>query len=319
MDPYPRGRAGRGRGGQGRDDQGRGQRQMEQATHLGGNLPNYDCKDFLRLGLALVGFNDKRQLVTDELNQRRFIAFFGVGPKALASLFTDLEPPKDAAKFLMAVNWLKLYDTEHVLSGRWSMDEKTLRGIVKEYATRIQAMKETKVVWGGFDFDEIFIISVDGVHCRIQEVRKEPGAKWYSHKSNGPGLSYELGIAIKSNRLVWINGPFPASQHDITIFRGNDTPGLIDQIPNGKRAIGDSGYRGEPSKVAITRDGDSAEVKKYKARVKSRHETFNARLKGFGVLDQAFRHSLDQHKMAFEAVCILVQYDIENGRGLFEV
>jgi hypothetical protein len=221
----------------------------------------------------------------------------------------------------LSINWLKLYDTEHVLAGRWGLCEETIRNKVSNYLNKIQEMKESKVQWGGFEDEEIFIISVDGVHCRIQEVRKEPGAKWYSHKFNAAGVSYELGIAVRTDRLVWIKGPFPASQHDVTTFRSEDNPasGLKSMISETQRAIGDSGYRGEPEKISITRSGDSDAVKKFKARVKSRHETFNSRLKAFNVLDSAFRHGFEFHQRAFESVCLCVQYDIENGFGLFEV
>lgn len=282
-----------------------------------------DEDDILYLGLSLVGFQEHRHKAM-ELRVRRFRAFFGVSPKALSSLYNDLSnimDKRNPSHFLMAINWLKLYDSEHVLAGRWSLNEDTIRINVRNYVSKIQQLKQTKVQWGGFDDEEIFIISVDGVHCRITEVRKDPGAKWYSHKFNASGVSYELGIAVRSNRLVWINGPFPASEHDVTIFRRPTDPenGLKALIPDGKRAIGDSGYRGEPSKVAVTRDGDSGEVKGFKARVKSRHETFNSRIKSFNVLDHAFRHGFDQHKKCFEAVCICVQFDIENGNGLFEV
>jgi hypothetical protein len=94
---------------------------------------------------------------------------------------------------------------------------------------------------------------------------------------------------------------------------------LKDKLDADERAIGDTGYRGEPTKVSITRPGDSAEVKKFKARVKSRHETFNARIKSFNVLNTAFRHAVTRHKECFESVCIAVQYDIENGHPLFEI
>jgi hypothetical protein len=291
----------------------------------GGAAPNaqrlVDSTAMRFLGLSLVGFDRDRQNVNDLLNSRRFRAFYGMGEQALTCLYNDLIPRPDATKFLMTVNWLKLYDTEHVLAGRWGVHENTLRPILSDYSTLIQGLKESKVVWGDFDEDEVFIVSVDGVHCQIQEVRRDPGAKWYSHKSNGPGLAYELGIAIRSNRLVWINGPFPASRHDITIFRSDDNPdgGLKSKIPDGKRAIGDSGYKGEPTKVAVTRAGDSDEVKKFKARARSRHETFNARIKSFKILDTEFRHQFERHKTVFEAVCICVQYDIENGKGLFEI
>ncbi len=222
----------------------------------------------------------------------------------------------------MTINWVKLYDTEHVMAGRWAFCEETVRSITSKYTEMIHQLMPIKVLrWGGFDEEEVFIISVDGVHCRIQEVRTDPGAKWYSHKFNAAAVSYELGIAVRSNRLVWVSGPFPASRHDITTFQSEENPesGLKVLIPDGKRAIGDSGYKGEPKKIAVTRPGDSSEVKKFKGGVKSRHETFNARLKSFNVLDVAFRHGFEKHKQVFETVCLCIQYDIENGNGLFEV
>jgi hypothetical protein len=143
----------------------------------------------------------------------------------------------------------------------------------------------------------------------------------YSHKHNSAGISYELGIAIRQNQLVWINGLFPASWHDITTFQSANEPanGLKAKIPDGKRAIGDSGYKGEPDKVAITWEGHSNKVKKYFGRVKSRHKTFNSCLKGFKVLDTVFQHGFHQHKHVFESVCMAIKCDIENGHGLFEV
>jgi hypothetical protein len=284
----------------------------------------YNEENVLALGLELVGFPPHRQMTAKTLKLRRFRSFFGVGPKALAELCHDLSRSTahfDNTFLFLAVNFLCGYDTEHVLAGRWGFGEEKIRNSCRSYVKFIQALKERKVTWGGFDDGEVFIISVDGVHCRIQEPRTDPGAKWYDHKTNSAGVSYELGVAIRRNQLVWIKGPFPASQHDITTFRSKDAPGegLIDKIAEGKRAVGDSGYQGEPNKITITREGHSKELKKYLGRVKSRHETFNSRIKSFKVLDTAFRHGFKQHQQCFEAVCILVQYDIENGHGLFEV
>ncbi len=175
------------------------------------------------------------------------------------------------------------------------------------------------------------MVSVDGVHCRIREVRKDLSAKWFDHNSHGAGLAYENGIPIQSGNLVWIKGPFPASTHDFTIFRGeveedetltkNADPAqpqapapecLRDKIKDGQRTVGDTGYRGE-------RPGDSHEVKKFKARVKSRQETFNGRIKWFNVLNTAFPHAISRHQECFESVCVAAQYDIENEHPLFEV
>jgi hypothetical protein len=60
-------------------------------------------------------------------------------------------------------------------------------------------------------------------------------------------------------------------------------------------------------------------MKMFKARVKARHETFNARLKGFAVLATSFRHGYENHKRSFLGVCVALQYDLESGHGLFEV
>jgi hypothetical protein len=175
-----------------------------------------------------------------------------------------------------------------------------------------------KIVWGNFDEDEIFVISVDGVHCRTAECRKHPSRKWYSHKFAGPGLAYELGIAIRRNQLVWMRGPFMASTHDITIFR--EEGGLMSKIPAGKRVIGDSGYKGESETVVAVRNPlDTYAVKKFKNRARARHENFNARIKIFKILDERFRHGLEKHQVVFEAVCVITQYALENCSPLFDV
>ena len=44
--------------------------------------------------------------------------------------------------------------------------------------------------------EEVFIVSVDGIHCRIQEPQLEPSSKWYSKKSNRARLVYEISMAL---------------------------------------------------------------------------------------------------------------------------
>ena len=95
------------------------------------------------------------------------------------------------------------------------MSELSIRRIIWKVAAQIQELKQEKVMFGNFENDPIFIVSVDGVHCKTYEARKNPTAKVYSHKYHGPGVAYEIGLAIFENRLVWINGPFGASVHDI--------------------------------------------------------------------------------------------------------
>ena len=34
-------------------------------------------------------------------------------------------------------------------------------------------------------------------------------AKWFSHKFNGPGLRYEVGLSINNGDIVWVHGGVP--------------------------------------------------------------------------------------------------------------
>jgi hypothetical protein len=180
-----------------------------------------------------------------------------------------------------------------------------------------------QIFLGDFEHDTIYIVSVDGTHCRTYEARKNPTAKVYSHKTHGPAVAYELGLAIYEDRLVWMNGPFDASTHDITIFRGEaddiTDSGLKDNFPVGKRLIGDSGYKGEPNLITAHNDNHSKELTNFINRVRARHENFNARIKSYRCLSERFRSNRENHKIVFEAVCVLCQYDLENGHPLMEI
>jgi hypothetical protein len=103
-----------------------------------------------------------------------------------------------------------------------------------------------------------------------------------------------------------------------------DANALYFQIPEGKKLIGDSGYKGELSKISTTANVHSTEVKEFFARAKSWQETINTRLKSFNVLSCRFCHGkgvvnkLRLHQTCFEAVRILVQYDLAV-HGLMEM
>ena len=59
---------------------------------------------------------------------------------------------------------------------------------------------------------------------------------WWSKKSNGPGLRYELGVGIKTGDLVWVHGPFPCGQYnDLTIFKS----GLANYLDKNERVEAD--------------------------------------------------------------------------------
>jgi len=55
------------------------------------------------------------------------------------------------------------------------------------------------------------------------------------------------------------------------------------------------------------------------ARVRSRHETFNGRIKNWGILEQVYRHDITSHGTVLYACAVITQLAIDNGEILFEV
>jgi len=118
--------------------------------------------------------------------------------------------------------------------------------------------------------------------------------------------------------VLWIKGPALPSTHDATIFWSDG--GLHPDIPAGTRGIADSTYK-TLNEITVHIEGHSKEMTNFINRVRARHENFNARLKCFKILSETFCGSWgkkEEHKMVFEAICILVQYDMENGHPLME-
>lgn len=63
-------------------------------------------------------------------------------------------------------------------------------------------------------------MTVDGTHFAIHEPNPFD-ERWYSHKYNGAAVAYEVVVCIQTGRIVWINGPFPGSWHDLDIFHND--------------------------------------------------------------------------------------------------
>ena len=81
-------------------------------------------------------------------------------------------------------------------------------------------------------------ISVDGTDCKITE-RRPFNSKYFSFKFKGPGLKYEIGLAIETGRIVWVNGGIPCRTHDLTLARSK----LVKKLLPDEKIIADGGYR----------------------------------------------------------------------------
>jgi len=279
--------------------------------------------------LLLVGHKLPRRTQIGQKKKIRLVqAEFGKTPSVLCSLWNDLQttdvieakvidPNHDTlVKFLWTNYWLKSYPSEEAMESRTHWCDKTIRKRIKAMVLRIAALRATKIVWPASWNDPrtspTFLISVDGVHCPIQEPTKNhqysKNPKYYSHKFQRSALAYEVGISIFTNQIVWINGPFPAGTGDPDIF----AMALKNQIPPGKKVVADSAYRrGAFPMVSTDYFADTPAVKLFKCGARARQESFFGRMKVYDVLNKSFRHGEDYHKIVFDACAVICQYQID--------
>ena len=181
---------------------------------------------FLRLGLEIAGHRVRNSTKT---NMRNFRGNYGSRPDACAEMWDDLKKsdpdfPQEAhpRHLFWTLMFMKSYDTSEQLAGRLKKDMTHIRPWVKDFGRRIQAQKRKKIRWSNCDASEdgpIFILSVDGVHCSIQEHKSfEDAKKHCSHKSGKAAFACEIAISIWRSKIVWINGPFRAGINDSQIF-----------------------------------------------------------------------------------------------------
>ena len=169
-----------------------------------------------------------------------------------------------------------------------------------------------------------FAAVVDCTDLRRWEPSSNPNynidKSWCSFKSKHAAIRFELATSVYEPKIIWLNGWFKAGEmNDYEIFKA----GLDLVIDPRKKIIGDSGYKGTESrnKVCIPSSTDSKELANFKARARLRHEGVNGKIKKFKcVQDEAFRHTVEKQALAFTAVVVIVQYQIENGdNDLYDV
>ena len=298
--------------------------------------------DMMQHGIKLLGFSyDSVMKMSPAKQEKVFRSHYGSSPLVVAHVWYDLTTTDIASsklndsekteeglkRFFVAMYFLFTYPKNaHIIATVFHQNEKYSRGeAVWQWVHKIQGLKAKVIIWPQSHDDpnrEVYVVTVDGVDMKTWEPMHETfphDRQFFSKKFAHGGLKYELAVSVFWGRLVWINGPYKAGCHDLTIFRN----GLKDRLADGKMAIADRGYvssrEDEVHKLATPRATDSTELAKFKSRCRCRHETFNGRIKNPRILSDTYRHSLDNHQAAFEAVCVLVQYQIMNGSTLFNI
>jgi len=150
-------------------------------------------------------------------------------------------------------------------------------------------------------------ISVDGTDFEINEPIPF-STKWFSKKHNGPGLRYEIALALYSNQVVWFSGPHPCGAFsDLKTFQSCGLKGLL--VLSNEKAIADGTYM--DGSVSGKGKG-SREWRKAKSRMRARHESLNRRLKVFKMLSQKYIMAREKHHIVFQAALFLLQLSLHD-------
>ena len=275
-----------------------------------------------------------------ESNKRRFKTSFGVSPATMCKIYIDLQrsdvedtttnPPTSMRLvgsetnfkwFLRTVYYLRKYPIEEDFERTLAINIGWARTNIWRVMQKIQYLKYKKITWSdGLGGEDIWILTVDGTHvwlCEPGHAEFSQDSDYYSHKFNKAGINYELGIAIASGKLIWMNGPFLAGKNDLQIFTGGGLKARLLQLE--KKAIGDGGYSGHQEAISSPNSHDSRPVKLFKSRALKRHEGFNGMTKSFQILRERFRHGPGKIGIAFESVAVICQYKIEAEEPLWDV
>lgn len=141
---------------------------------------------------------------------------------------------------------------------------------------------------------------VDVTECPI-ELPQISEWEYWSGKKNKHTLKYELVCSFIHPQIVWCNGPFKGSVHDLTIARSD----LIHLLNEGEALLADKAYLGEECFITPHRPARTETEKQFDAIVnkhRQRIERINKRIKHFRSVKEIWRHDISLHHFVFIVV-----------------
>lgn len=300
----------------------------------------------LRYALNFIKVSDARQeRMSVKFKKMVFGWHFGSSPKDIADMWTDLQrdehpgaflsvkqnSQKGFKRFVMANYFLWTYPKNAgIFSFTFSICERYCRGEeLHIWIRKMAALLPKKIFWDddlAKDGTSPFAYSVDCTDVRMWEPRAHHeynvDRKYFSKKHNHGGLKYEIVLSVDKAKCLAVTGPFRAGMHDMTVLRKETKEKLLQA--GQKVTIADGIYKpgkGQPNEkelFSIPRTTDDDDLKAFKSRVRSRHESFNGRIKFFLFLQNTFRGTdIAKHGDTFRAICVAVQYQMDNGSPIF--
>ena len=140
---------------------------------------------------------------------------------------------------------------------------------------------------------------VDTTACPIETPLIDEGSYYY-FKTKGHALKYEIVVSVEPSRILWVNGPFRASIHDLS------RNFLLQNINSHELFIADKAYVGERNFITPFKQAHSIEQiewNKMHHELQRRVEWINRRVKIFRCLKEKWRHDLSKHQQVFSLVC----------------
>jgi hypothetical protein len=296
-------------------------------------------QDVLDKGLRYLNVDVERRMSKDGRIEK-FHKHFGSSPLVLATMWYDLtvteipgamlskmEKQRGFKMFLVAHYYLWTYEKNaDLLASRWDMCVSYAKGKhLWVWIGRIAQLKHKVIVWpeewNGNNNVQIYCASIDGTDFNVWEkkhptltIDKDQCSKKYKHGA----LKYQIVLSVHNAKCVAIFGPRRGGEHDQTMLHNS---GILDKLREGNLVIVDRGYidQNHKNKLAWPNIQNSPAVTNFESRTRLRQETFNGRLKFFSILKKQFSHGQEKHKIAFEAVLVIVQYQMDNGSPIFAV
>ncbi|OEU05889.1 hypothetical protein FRACYDRAFT_257598 [Fragilariopsis cylindrus CCMP1102] len=280
-----------------------------------------DIKSIEDTARAVLGFPTSRKWESKD-KQARFKSLFGANSTVITAIWNEIQNHIDEDVFrkhlLYGLLFMKVYSTEevHCAIVGWP-SVKTFREkawhiveCIAELKPKlilienrfINAPPETRV-----GFKRSFLTD-DACDFGINEPYPWD-RKWYAVKFNGPGVKYNVAIAIHSDNICYASGPHFSGESETTIFKENLGTAIPEDEP-----VEIDGCTGGDQRQMKPQAGDNRKVRKQKSIFRGRQETIFSRMKQFNVLNSHFRHNetseehtLYKHQVCFDAILVITQ------------
>ena len=288
--------------------------------------------EVLDLGLSYLRLETRRW--SEKKKNEDFKSLYGSSPSTVAMIWSEMiqstkilkEEERNSFKsFMVAMHYLWARPKNStILAVTMGISERDARGApLWDWIKRIARLQEKKID-SSLTMTEKFAISADGVDFKVWE-KKHPryniDKKACSHKFNSCAAKYLIALSLQESKVVFIAGPYIGGVSDTEMMVHSGLQDLL--IEKKKLVMVDRGFH---SDIKLHREThaypdeiDNPKLHNFKSRARLRQEAFNGKLKKFSIMEQTFKHKFEKHKFVFEAVVVIVQFQMENGQPLFSV